>query len=260
MKLAYKGFSQNLSCRGDKFEIGETYSKPHTPNPLLCSTQGWHYCNKLEDVFRFYPRREGNRFCEIEVLGDFSEDYEKGITTSFRIVRELSSEEIMDIVSDAVMNLKLVRYIQEKFPEFHVGGSIGLFLHGVRLKRWMNSGAGSDIDLVSPYFILPTSSAQDEHRIEYLNVKASANDFDETFIIDDVKVDYRIDPKQRYELVEYRGHVYKVSPLFTILEAKMRYAVGGNKKHIEDFKELTVSVKPKKNPAPKIEIGEGLPF
>ena len=118
---------------------------------------------------------------------------------------------------------------------FHDGGSAGLFLHGARLKRWKDKDK-SDLDLVSPYFVLV--EGQEGAEVEQLDSKASANDFDETFLYDGVKVDYRIDPKQRYEYIEYRGFKYKVSPLFTILEAKMRYALNGQKKHKDDLLEL----------------------
>jgi hypothetical protein len=243
MKVAYKGFDKDLKCRNEQFEVGQTYSKnPDLQKPKLCSSDGYHYCNKLKDVYSYYRNDESNRFCEIEVLGAFTEDREKSVTTSFRIIKELTQADLtkyneeleLDRLDDR-MNLEIVREIQTHHPMFHVGGSAGLFLHGARLKRWKDKDK-SDLDLVSPYFVLV--EGQEGAEVEQLDSKASANDFDETFLYDGVKVDYRIDPKQRYEYIEYRGFKYKVSPLFTILEAKMRYALNGQKKHKDDLLEL----------------------
>ena len=65
-------------------------------------------------------------------------------------------------------------------------------------------------------------------------------------LIGNTKVDLRIDPKQRYEIIEHDGFKFKVSNLLTILEAKMRYALlpnGG--KHKKDLLEMIIRV-PKK--------------
>lgn len=241
MKIGYKGFDNNLKCRGFQFEIGGIYDKGMDSaegwKPTLCTSMGFHYCSELVQVFNFYKNNGSNRFCEIEIIGPFTEDADKGITTCFRIIRELSDEEIGLTVYEENLNLDLIKSIQQEYPMFHVGGSAGLYLHGVRLQRW-KKGSGSDIDLVSPYFVLPVSSRNLD--IDYINGKASANDFDETFICNGTKVDYRIDPKQRYEVIEYKGFKYKVSPMLTILEAKMRYAMQGNSKHSADIKEMVV--------------------
>ena len=106
--------------------------------------------------------------------------------------------------------------------------------------------------MVAPYFILPEFDEEinddDELGVEYKDAKKSGNDFDETFVIygdfGSVKIDYRIDPHQRYEIIEYKGFKYKVSPLMTIMDAKMKYAMNGQRKHAEDIKEMIL---PKKN-------------
>ncbi len=243
--IAYKGFDKNLQCRKEQFVVGQTYTKPEKEKPRLCSDDGYHYCKELTQVFKHYSNDGSNRFCEIEVLGNFTDDNDKSITTSFKILRELSSEEINKGIYESNLNLDLVKEIQKKFPMFHVGGSVGLFLHGVRLKRWRDNSS-SDIDMVSPYFVLPEGSINldgDENdkgdEIVYLDAKASGNDFDETFMIGSIKVDYKIDPKQRYEIIEYDGFKFKVSPLITILDAKMKYALNGQQKHVEDMREMT---------------------
>ena len=277
MKIGYKGLTADMkaiqggySSNKEIYEIGKIYSKENIENPRLCSNEGYHYCNDLEDVFNHYKRDGKNRFFKIEVLCNFTDDREyesKSITTSFKLLEELSEDFFEEWDSHAderkevrelrkiEKNLKLdaVKIIQTKYPTFHVGGSIGLFLHGIRLKRLINNKS-SDIDMIAPYFILPEFNSDeddedDEVDSEYKDAKKSGNDFDETFVLygdfGSVKIDYRIDPHQRYEIIEYKGFKYKVSPLMTIMDAKMKYAMNGQRKHAQDIKEMILPTRHK---------------
>jgi hypothetical protein len=249
MKIGYKGFDKDLKCRKEQFEVGKVYTKECISKPRVCSSDGYHYCNKLRDVFTYYSlNRDDNRFCIIEILGDFTDAGDKSVTNSFRIIEEIPRQLLLDHKMEDVLNLNMVKDIQTKYPMLHVGGSVGLFLHGIRLDRWAESSS-SDIDMVSPYYI--TIESDEEHMdylVQHLKAKPSSNDFDETVIIDGIKMDYRIDPRQRYETIEYKGFKYKVSPLMTILEAKMRYALGGNSKHEKDIKNMILGKVPKNEP------------
>jgi hypothetical protein len=239
MKIGYKGFDKNLKCKGYQFKIGEIASKPEVDKPRPCTKDGFHYCNKLEDVFAYYSLNGSNRFCEIEVLGNFTDQGDKSITTSLRIIRELPIREIIDKKCEDSMPLATVKSLQQRYPLTHIGGSVGLFLHGVRLRRWATNGI-ADIDIVTPYFILFESfeDEKDEYEVGYIDGKKSGNDFDETFLINSLKVDCRIDPKQRYVIIEHEGFKYKVSTFETIMAAKMKYAVAGVQKHKDDIREM----------------------
>ena len=120
--LAYKGFEQDLTCRGFQYEIGKTYTMDGPP--VLCK-HGFHFCGKLIDVFSYYPRTvllddylhapyddylnlypkrmiTGNRYCVVEVIGEIDWDnrYDsKGVTNKIKIVRELTKEEFAVITS-----------------------------------------------------------------------------------------------------------------------------------------------------------------
>lgn len=244
MKIGYKGFDKNLKCKGEQFEIGQTYQKSNGPLKL-CSNSGWHYCNELVAVFKHYSfTNTTNRYCKIEILGDFLDedmdnpfdDDNKSITNHFKILEELDRNEIEKVYLSKRLNLNTIKQIQSKYPTFHVGGSAGLFLHGVVLSRWFDSD-WSDLDLVAPYYIMPESDKESE--IEITETKCSGNDFDESFLWNGVQCDFRIDPKQKYEIIEYDGFRFKVSLLETILEAKVRYSLGKNgKKHKDDIYEI----------------------
>lgn len=264
MKIGYKGLTKDLTATQgsvkEQFQVGQVYTKilpPDRPLPRVCTSDGYHYCNELKEVFRYYPIDGNNRYFKIEVLGSFQDSGTKSITTSFKLLEEISKEEIEDRRYEENLNLELVADIQKQYPMFHVGGSVGLFLHGVRLKRWLKSSS-SDLDFVSPYFVLPEkkfkASDGEELEVEHRDAKASGNDFDETFFIGSTKIDYKIDPKQRYELIEYKGVTYKVSNLMTILEAKLRYALKPEgRKHKEDITEMVVSKK-KEGKQPELDV------
>lgn len=319
--IGYKGFDKNLSCRNMKFEVGITYTTQYGKNkpdyyPDLCSNQGFHYCEKLENVYRFY-NKSTSRFFIIDVLGLHKSDGEKSTTTSFRIIKEITDikdnlelvgklvkEELDDYVNKKLirdnkekdilkdielkqerallkiqlrkeieeenklkqleidkeiskcLNLDQVKLLQINYPLLHVGGSVGLFLHGIRLDRMLNSS--HDLDLISPYFML-----YDIEKVEFQHndPKASGNDFDQTFTMTfndkTTKVDIKIDPKQAYEIIEYEGFKYKVSKLEIIWAAKLKYTQYGQTKHKEDLYEAM-----KKNIETKIEtpIKTDLPF
>lgn len=95
MVKGFKGFNQDLTCRGFQYEIGKTYE--YDGNIELCS-QGFHFCRKLQDVHQFYDLKT-SRICEIEADGKIDNDDIKSVCSRIRIVRELSREEV-----DAAVN------------------------------------------------------------------------------------------------------------------------------------------------------------
>lgn len=130
------------------------------------------------------------------------------------------------------LNLELARKIQKSHPEMVIGGSLALFLHGIRLSRWKTS-APSDLDLVLPYY---THIEDSDFIVD--KSKSDSKDFDMIVVVDNSTIDIKIDPKRRYESVIYEDITYFVSPLEVIWEAKCRYAALGNSKHRDDLLEL----------------------
>lgn len=95
MIKGFKGFNQDLTCRGFQYEIGKTYE--YNGEIGLCSS-GFHFCRKLQDVHQFYDLKI-SRICEIEADGKIDNDDIKSVCSRIRIVRELSCEEV-----DAAVN------------------------------------------------------------------------------------------------------------------------------------------------------------
>lgn len=267
MKIAYKGFDKDLKCRDEQFEVGKTYTKEECPVEKLnvCTNKGYHYSNTLDEVFKWYSNNNDNRFCKIEILGNYKYDKygKKGITTSFKILKELTDEDIIKEERASLIKrypIKLMSKLQEKFNLFY-GGSIALLLYGCMLKRHPEDTI--DIDIVMPYYTKIRKKDLEEmgfkiDYVDYHGAKASGNDFDETISIgfkdnnsldDDLfseinnlgnylKLDIKIDPYQTYNYVKYDDYELKVSQIEPIIQAKINYSNNGQFKHQKDLKDL----------------------
>ena len=95
MVKGFKGFNQDLTCRGFQYEIGKKYE--YNGEIKLCSS-GFHFCRKLQDVHQFYDLKK-SRICEIKADGKIIDDDKKSVCARISIIRELSREEI-----DAAIN------------------------------------------------------------------------------------------------------------------------------------------------------------
>ncbi len=136
------------------------------------------------------------------------------------------------------MHLDKVQYLQNKYPTIIVTGSVALFLHGCRVDRWYRNGI-SDIDLVLPYFI-PLNDEKIEINLQYEH-GGSGSDFQEVYLFDGIKLDTRVNPNQRYELITYDGYTYRVSDPLDIIQAKIKYAKQSGSsalKHREDLYDI----------------------
>lgn len=271
----FKGFDQNLKCRGYQFEIGKTYTHDGGVDNIKICQKGFHYCKNLKDVFNFYtaskltdiftdkPTGKNNRFCIVKAkhhLGINFNQSDKSVTDEITIVEELPIEvvrefkEYLEKIKDEpelVFRLEDVKIIQKAYPHFILGGSTALYLHGFNIERKQEV---KDLDFVTPYFTPinikdfdPEDGVTEADNMS--EAQPSGNDFDyvEGLVIDGsfLLLDMKIDPKQRYEIITHNGFDYKVSPWYPIIEAKMRYAqVNKDQKHKKDLINMFQLVKP----------------
>lgn len=241
MKIGYKGTDELMKCRGAQYAFDITYTKPEIVSPKICSGDGFHYCNKLTDVLNRKSNNGKNRFFEVEILGNFTDADTESITTSFRFLRELTKEEITKQVIEHNLKLHIVKQLQIINPRAIVCGSVALYLHGIRLKRFSTTRS-SDIDIIVPYFSLFENFGKTKKAI-YQDDKKSGSDFDNTLMFDGHKIDLMIKPKEPYEIITHDEFDYKVVRLETTLKAKLKYADAGNEKHKNDIYEMVGKTK-----------------
>ena len=121
----FKGTDKDMRCKGDyQYELGKQFDLDADVEPVTCS-KGLHFCKDLESVFRYYKIGDGNRFFEVEALvkksalesknksnvcanlDQWSKMYmsfanydDKYAAKSIRFIRELTADEVFDIVTD----------------------------------------------------------------------------------------------------------------------------------------------------------------
>ena len=85
--LAYKGFDENLKCRGFQYEVGKEYE---TDEDIRVCYKGFHACEDPLDVFAYYSP-DKSRYCLVEQSGvtDRSGDDSKVASSKIKIVAEI---------------------------------------------------------------------------------------------------------------------------------------------------------------------------
>ena len=92
----YKVFNSDWTCRGFQYEVGKIYEHEGEISP--CKS-GFHFCKKAADCFGYYDFDSNNKVAEVEALGDIKTDGDKSVTNKIKIVRELSWNEVLEIVN-----------------------------------------------------------------------------------------------------------------------------------------------------------------
>lgn len=90
----YKGMDSDMRCRGMQYEVGKSY---HVDGKISVCRNGLHFCERLNDVFKFYER-DGNRFFEVEASGTVKTDRRKSAASDLTIIKELTVIEINRII------------------------------------------------------------------------------------------------------------------------------------------------------------------
>ena len=218
-----KGFDENLKCKGYQFSIGKTHTEEVTPK--LCG-RGFHYCKTIKDVFSFYKNDGRNRFCLIEVLGDVDEGVEKSCTNKIKIVRELSKQEVSNGITDEFVAKQMKEMCDKGFM---IGGSMALKIHGYKIDRPI-----SDIDLVTKEndHSATTSLFKGMKGLREFSARDSICAF--TGLLGE-KYDVLKNVDARSVKRSYMGYELEVEDEVQIWEAKLRYALNGMVKHMDDI-------------------------
>ena len=96
----YKGTDKDMQCRNNhRYELGVTYHMPDDEIVEKC-VSGFHFCDELYQVHRYYDICKNNRFFEVAALVR-KEDYKnrhqdsKMVAKSIKFLRELTADEIL---------------------------------------------------------------------------------------------------------------------------------------------------------------------
>ena len=86
--IAYKGFDNNLCCRGFQFKVGEEYEQQ---GGIKRCENGFHACTNPFDVLDYYDVDGKNRFCQVEQYGiiDNSKEDTKQASSKIKIKAEI---------------------------------------------------------------------------------------------------------------------------------------------------------------------------
>ena len=94
----YKVFNADWTCGGFQYAVGETFEEDAIPS---CCNKGFHFCTKASDCFNYYQFDSNNKVAEVEAIGEIDTNPvdSKCCTNKIRIVRELSWDEVLEIVN-----------------------------------------------------------------------------------------------------------------------------------------------------------------
>lgn len=231
--IGIKGFDKDLKCSSFQYEIGKEYYSPKKPR--LCS-EGFHFCQTLNDVFCFYPNKDGNRYCIVEATGDIDYGFDKSATNRIKIIRELTWKELDN--SEPKISTELLIKLSNK--GFVIGGSMALKLYGYNIKRTIK-----EVDLI--IFNADYESKKEEinniiNGMKSINRNSGMDSIDCKVGLFGEKYDI-ITQKNKINYVErnVNGIKLKLQDENQIWQEKLKYALNGSMKHAKDILDFGIT-------------------
>ena len=92
---SYKGFDNNMQCRGFQYEVGKEYEMD---GEIKCCNRGFHACKSPMEVWDYYDMLN-SRYAEVEQSGkiDEEENSTKVCSSHIKIKAELKLADIINI-------------------------------------------------------------------------------------------------------------------------------------------------------------------
>jgi hypothetical protein len=136
---AYKGFDQDLKCRGFQYEVGKEYEMD---GDIKCCERGFHACESpLEVLAHYFFLSNGKmaRFCEVEQSGDIDRENNTTKIASSRI--KIKAElKFGDLIKAGV------EWLKEKTSPANIKADKGLNDNGGDSAQIGSSGNSAKID------------------------------------------------------------------------------------------------------------------
>ena len=93
----FKVFNPDWTCRDKQYTCPGAFEEDVTPS--VCD-RGMHFCKKAADCFNYYSFNPENKVAEVVALAERTvEDGDKCATNYLEIVREISWQEVLEIVN-----------------------------------------------------------------------------------------------------------------------------------------------------------------
>lgn len=143
VQMAFKAFTQNLSCRGFQYGFGKVYE--HADYTVSVNVSGFHSCTTLLDVSQFYPPTY-SRFCIVETSGDrsISVTAAQQATSKIALISEFNIREFTDrALENTLQNIKLVSQSQSE-PNYSISSLEDNYSHTVNLGHCAISANAGD--------------------------------------------------------------------------------------------------------------------
>ena len=86
--IAYKGFDENLCCKGFQYEVGKEYEQE---GEIVCCRTGFHACTNPFDVLDYYCDNSKDRFCVVEqsgIIKSYGQDTKRS-SSKIKIISEI---------------------------------------------------------------------------------------------------------------------------------------------------------------------------
>lgn len=93
---AYKIIGEHWISNNHKYELNKTYTLDKN---IILNKQGFHSCEYLFECYSFYNNKYGNlHVCEVEIDGKIDKSYDRIVSDTITIKKELTQQEIEDTI------------------------------------------------------------------------------------------------------------------------------------------------------------------
>jgi len=99
--IAYKA-TRNFKCINQEYKVGKTY----TADKMKICHYGFHFCQEMHNVLKYYQPTNDFVLLEIEVLGAIETEYHKSVTDKFKVLRVVPREEYTDAMNEGCDSYK----------------------------------------------------------------------------------------------------------------------------------------------------------